>query len=101
MTNTTEAVLAQLAKARAERKDELDLPRTLTQRQVNDYFAHTAALDNHIRGIRLTQDLLTKPCARRDALVPARDRLRAAQAAIEKQIADAPDWRTIGNSRER
>ena len=39
---------AELTKQRAERQDELDLPRTMTLRQVRAYLAETAALDQRI-----------------------------------------------------
>ena len=54
--NTTaqrvEARLAELSKLRAERKDEADLPRTLTMRQVREYLAETAKIDAQIAAVR-------------------------------------------------
>jgi hypothetical protein len=45
------ARLAALTTQRAERQDELDLPRHLTQRQVNAYLADTATLDRGIAAV--------------------------------------------------
>ncbi len=41
--------LAELEQLRAERKDPLDLPHTMTQREVSDYVAVTTALDRRLR----------------------------------------------------
>lgn len=53
-TQTTDTRIAArraaLTKQRAERKDELDLPRTLTMRQVREYASETAQLDATIAG---------------------------------------------------
>jgi hypothetical protein len=45
---------ATLTKARAVRKDELDLDRTLTMRQVNTYVAETTILDKQIAAFNTT-----------------------------------------------
>lgn len=94
-------VTADLQRARAARKDELDLPRTLTERQVCDYVAHTAALDNHLRGIRSELDFIAGREAKRAPLQASLDRLKSAEATIAKQIEDAADWRTVTDARER
>jgi hypothetical protein len=50
--------LAELIKFRAERKDALDLPGTMTQREVNTYHAETALLDQRIATIRTAAEAL-------------------------------------------
>jgi hypothetical protein len=50
---------AALAKARAERLDPLDYPRTWTQRQVNTYDAETAILDRQIAHFATTVETWT------------------------------------------
>jgi hypothetical protein len=50
--------LAELTKLRAARKDDLDLPRTMTQREVNTYHAETALLDHRIAAIRTAVETL-------------------------------------------
>src|SRR5688572_16567154 len=46
------AHLSNLTTRRAERIDELDLPRTMTQREVNAYVAETVSLDRRIASLR-------------------------------------------------
>jgi hypothetical protein len=50
---------AALTKQRAERKDELDLPRTMTPREVNTYLAETATLDKKIAAFNTTLEMWT------------------------------------------
>jgi hypothetical protein len=76
---TTDTMLAQLTKARAERKDELDLPRTMTQREVNAYVEQTIRLDRRIAAIRTAADTL--------AALPTLD-------ADTKWLAHLNTWRT-------
>jgi hypothetical protein len=58
MTATYETRIAErrasLMKQRVERMDELDLPRTMTQREVNAYIAETADLDKRIADFEST-----------------------------------------------
>ncbi len=96
-----ETILLDLQRARATRTDELNLPRTMTQRQVNEYLTHTQSIDQHLFGIRGTLDALTKPTTKLAVLQPERTRLVAAKANIEKQISDAPPVRTITEARPR
>lgn len=55
---TIETRLAELTQARAARKDEQDLDRTLTMRQVRAYLAETALLDRRIVTIRTAAEAL-------------------------------------------
>lgn len=98
---TPEALLDELVRARAMRKNRLDLPGILTERQKADYEHHTAALDGVIFGIRHNLEMLVKPTGRLEMWLPAHERLVAAKVEIEKEIADAPDWRTIADPRAR
>src|SRR5262249_42524121 len=54
VTTTTDidALLARLVEAHAARTDPLDLPRTLSQREVNDYRARTVNMARVISGLR-------------------------------------------------
>ena len=97
-TQTTEARIEarrlHLTKQRAERKDELDLPRTLTMRQVREYASETALLDQNIADFESkaaayaalpTLDADTKW---RDHLVAWRATLNAELMAIRTPIRD-------------
>ena len=88
-----------IQQALTARQDELDLPRTMPQRQVNEYGAETRVLQRLLSELR--DDETTKPlrllaeCEERRALTLAK------QAAIEQAIADAPDWQAIRDGHER
>lgn len=55
---TTDERIAQLTKARTDRKDELDLPNTMTQREMNAYVEQTTRLDRRIAAIRTAAETL-------------------------------------------
>ena len=95
-TPTVTETLAKLQQARAKWLDPLDIPRTLTQRQIDAYVATTATLDATIRAIQQTVSALVAPTRRLREWLPVRERNRAAKATLEKHRDDAPDWRTIG-----
>jgi hypothetical protein len=80
--------LADLDTARAARKDPLDLPRTMTQREVNAYAAETRILDATARGIRSAQDDIASGNARRAPLQADLSRLMQARTEAE-QAGDA------------
>lgn len=56
--------LDELAARRATRKDELDLPRTMTPREVQTYIAETAELDATLRALRAAEATLVEADAR-------------------------------------
>jgi hypothetical protein len=95
------AVVAKLAAARAALPDVLDLPRTMTQRQVNDHEQRLAAFHAVGLGITSTLGLMRKPNIRLATYRPDCERERAAWTAIEKQIVEAGDWREVPDARER
>ena len=88
-------VIAKLSAALAAMLDPLDIPRTWTQRQVGAYERRRHRLNMHISGLRNASASKAEP------LHAKRDELLTAKVSLEKQIADAPDWRTIDDGRER
>lgn len=107
-TPTTDAVLADIQKVRAEAQrafaamlDFKDTPGQWTARQKETYEERRVRLPQHIVLLASLAERLTKAVATRDALTLKRDRLRAAKAAIEQLIKDAPDAERIADARER
>jgi hypothetical protein len=97
---TPEATLGALRQARAARKDELDIS-ARTQREFDQYVADTATIDTHILGVRAELDFIASRETRRAPLQAGLDRLLSVESAIEQQITDAPDWRTLAEGRAR
>ena len=89
-----EARRAHLTKERAERKDELDLPRTMTTRQVNEYLAETAKIDKKIATLNTAVAAHAalpsiEPDQRwRDFLTSSRDTCSAERLAIKSPMRD-------------
>jgi hypothetical protein len=80
----------------------LDLPGNLTERQRGVEIDRRARLPQYIVSCGSLIEQLTKAVATLVTRTPQRDRLRAAKAAIEKQIAEAVDWRTLtGRARDQ
>ena len=99
MTATTEttderiaARRAELMKQRADRQDELDLPRTLTMRQVRDYVAVTATIDQQIAAFNAAVAAyaalpsLDADIKWRDFLTPARQTIDGELLAMHPRI---------------
>jgi hypothetical protein len=78
-----------LTKARAERLDPLDYPRTWTQRQVNVYDAETATLDRKIAAFNTAADTLAA-LPTLDADTKWRDHLVAWRATIDGELLAMP-----------
>ena len=85
-----EQMLANLERLRGERLDPLDLPRTMTRRQENEYRAYTAKLDGLLLGIPSPLQLIARDVARRAPLLVSLGPMRKAEAAIDAMIGDAP-----------
>ncbi|HUZ81441.1 MAG TPA: hypothetical protein VMU73_04285 [Gaiellaceae bacterium] len=92
---TATALLAEVQQARAKRLDPLDIPRTLTQRQVNAYVTVTARFGANITDLGSTLARLEAATARRAAMLPARERLQKAEATLLSQLATAAKWREL------
>ena len=87
---------AALARELAATKDPLD---ATTDRERQTLTARRHALAQHVAiGPGLVERLAT-PTAKRIVVQAAIDRLRPAEAAIDKLIEDAPDYRTIADGR--
>ena len=97
-TPTTDEIIAsrrnELHKQRAARKDALDLPRTMTTRQINEYEAETAKIDKAIAAFNTTVETYMalpplEPDERwRDFLIASRATLNAELLAIKAPIRD-------------
>lgn len=96
-----EQVLATLKETRAALLDPLDIPRTWTTRKVHEYEERRRLLDVHITGISAQLDFINARTLKRAPLQASLDRLRKAEATIDKQIVDAPDWKSLVDSRAR
>lgn len=82
----TDTRLAELAAQRAARKDTLDLPRTMTQREVNAYHAETVALDAKIHALRTASDTLAEVGPALDANTKWLGHLTAWRAALVAEL---------------
>jgi hypothetical protein len=95
---TTDALLAELQQTRAEIQraadamlDSQDTPGSWTRRREQTYEECRRQLPSHVAACNTLTEHLSKAIATRDRLVPSRDRLRAAQTAIEERRRTAPD----------
>lgn len=83
---------AELMKQRAERQDELDLPRTLTMRQVREYLSETAKVDQQVAAFDATVERwaalppLEPDVKWRDFLVAARQTIDGELTAMHPRI---------------
>jgi hypothetical protein len=98
---TPQETIAALQKQRDAMLDPMDVPRTWTQRQADAYEQRRAALDAHAQAIHVSLHAVNKPTQRLAVVTATRDRLLAVEAMLEKQIADAPDPRSVGGEREQ
>lgn len=105
-TPTTDALLADIQRTHAEIQktlnamlDPLDIPGSWTERQKGADRERRVRLAQHVTWANTLTEQLAKAAGTRAALTPGRDRLWAAQVTIEKQIADAPDYREIADAR--
>ncbi len=86
--------LAQLEAERAKRKDELDLPRTMTPRETDAYVEHTRVLDMRIERARSAAALVAELTAQIAPLEAWRDFLAAQRPKLcADLIALVPDYR--------
>ena len=101
MTPNIDSLVEKLQAAYAARKDPLDLPHTLTQRQVNDYVAETARMATALSALRNIENDLAKPLAQIADLEEKRAATVAKQAELEAAIVEAPDWQSFADRRDR
>ena len=105
---TPDALLAEirqthhdLQRAFAALPDMMDLPGTLTERQKGVEHQRRVRLPQNIAHAARLADQLAKAISTITTLTPHRDRLLAAQQAIEQMHDSAPDVNTIADRREQ